>query len=92
MGQSIGLVLGSVVDYSPAGWRFGFYLCGAATIVLAISNCFVLPSGMSNPEFSWARLVHDVDWIGVLISSASLGFFSYIFTYVVWVPKCSNIR
>ncbi|KAL5352728.1 hypothetical protein ACLOAV_002676 [Pseudogymnoascus australis] len=80
VGQSIGLVLGSVVDYSPAGWRFGFYLCGAATIVLAISNCFVLPSGMSNPEFSWARLVHDVDWIGVLISSASLGFFSYIFT------------
>ncbi|KAF4629719.1 hypothetical protein G7Y89_g8419 [Cudoniella acicularis] len=79
LGQSIGLVLGSVVDYSPTGWRFGFYLCGAATIALAIANCFVLPSGMSNPQFSWARVVHDVDWIGVLISSTSLGCFSYIF-------------
>lgn len=83
VGQSIGLVLSSIVDYSPAGWRFGFYLCGAATMVLAAANCFVLPSGISKGQFSWARVVHEVDWIGVLISSTSLGCFSYVFAYVI---------
>ena len=61
LGQSIGLVLGSVVDYGTSGWRFELYFCGATTIAMAIVNCFVLPLGMSNPQLSWGLIARNVD-------------------------------
>ena len=83
LGFSIGLVIGGFADSTPIGWRLGFYLCGAVTLTLALANYFVLPSAMFNSQFSWNTILSAVDWVGILISSTSLGCFSYIFAYVI---------
>ncbi|KAF2001788.1 aminotriazole resistance protein [Amniculicola lignicola CBS 123094] len=79
LGFSLGLVFGGLIQETSLGWRFGFYLCGAGAVALAVSNWFVVPSGMWDTQFSWAQIMHAIDWIGILISSTSLGCFYYSF-------------
>lgn len=79
LGFSFGLVLGGMLQETAAGWRLGFYLCGAGTVALAASNWFVVPEGMFEASRSLAQVLRAVDWIGVLISSTSLACLSYAF-------------
>lgn len=79
LGFSFGLVLGGLLQETAVGWRLGFYLCGAGTVALAVSNAFVIPSGMFEAHTSLSVVLGAVDWVGVAISSISLGCLSYSF-------------
>jgi len=79
LGFSFGLVLGGLLQETVVGWRLGFYLCGAGTVALAVSNAFVIPAGMFEAQTSVSRVLGAVDWVGVAISSISLGCLSYSF-------------
>ena len=83
VGFSIGLVLGGVFVDS-IGWRFGYYIGAIANILILVGAIFGLPrkSGQMQPV-TWQRLVYEVDWVGALLASTSLGMLSYVFAYAV---------
>ena len=77
-GFQVGLLLsGGFVD-SRVTWRFPFYLCGAATLVLFACCFWALPQDRGRAPVTWTRMVSGFDWIGVLVSSTSLGFLCYV--------------
>lgn len=78
-GFSVGLVLGGFFEESVVGWRFGFYLCAVATIVLFGVNCWYLPLDRPRLPFSWSRFGNEIDWVGAALASSSLGILSYVF-------------
>lgn len=82
MGFSVGLVLGGIFQGSSLGWRFGYYLCAGITTVLSAVSFFKLPKDKERDPISWSRLRSEIDWIGILLSSSSLGIISYVFAYV----------
>lgn len=79
LGFSLGLVCGGLIQETFLGWRFGFYLTGAGTVALAPLNWFVVPNGLFKTNLAWFRLLTAIDWIGVAISSTSIGCFFYSF-------------
>lgn len=89
LGFSFGLVLGGVFEESPVGWRFGYYLCAGVTTALAAVNWLWLPQDRRREQLSWNRLANKIDWIGVILSSAGFGLFSYVFAYVHLNQSCS---
>ncbi|KAJ5458603.1 hypothetical protein N7475_009991 [Penicillium sp. IBT 31633x] len=90
MGFSVGLVLGGIFQGSSLGWRFGYYLCAGITTVLSAVSFFKLPKDKERDPISWSRLRSEIDWIGILLSSSSLGIISYVFATITDHP--SNIR
>lgn len=78
-GFSVGLVLGGIFQDSSLGWRFGYYLCAGATFILTVVNYFKLPQDRPRGPFSFRRLRTEIDWVGILLSSACLGIISYVF-------------
>ena len=78
-GFSVGLLLGGFFESTTVGWRLGFYLCAGATVVLVVVNCWFLPQDRSKRHIDWSRLRTEIDWVGLLISSASLGLMCYVF-------------
>ncbi|KAJ5885832.1 major facilitator superfamily domain-containing protein [Penicillium tannophilum] len=89
-GFSVGLVLGGIFQDSTLGWRFGYYLCAGATFVLTVVNYFKLPQDRPRDPFSFRRLWTEIDWVGILLSSACLGIISYVFANITEKP--STIR
>lgn len=81
LGFSFGLVLGGVF-VSGLGWRYGFYIGGAASFLLFPIGLWALPAiPHSNGQNSVrVRLAKDVDWIGASIASTSLALLSYVLT------------
>jgi MFS family permease len=79
-GWSVGLFLGGFFEGRPLGWRFGFYLSSGATMLLLIVNYFSLPQDRQRGPITWSRMVHEIDWVGALISSVCLGVLSYVFS------------
>jgi MFS family permease len=78
IGFSTGLVLGGVF-LDTIGWRFGYYLCGAVTLVLFIVSIWALPSDEVTETLSnFATLKTEIDWNGAIIACVALGLFSYI--------------
>ena len=78
VGFAVGLVLGGVLADSPATWRAGFYIvCGINTIILVITF-FGLPKIPREAPLSWNKLRTDVDWLGAVLLSSSLGLISYV--------------
>jgi MFS family permease len=77
-GWAIGLVLGGLFESGPLGWRFGFYLCAGLTIIFSVVNCWKLPRDRARGPISWDSLRTGIDWVGVVLSSTSLGLFSYV--------------
>ncbi|KAE9369207.1 MFS general substrate transporter [Stipitochalara longipes BDJ] len=74
VGFGLGLALGGVFS-DTVGWRWGFYttaLLNGAVLALAL---WALPGG--GTQAGWRRLARDVDWVGALLSSASLALLSY---------------
>jgi MFS family permease len=82
LGFSLGLVLGGVFETLYGGWRSGFYLSGLIIIIITITNLWLLPKDRFRKKLSLRRLRSEIDWLGVLISSACLGILSYIMAYV----------
>ena len=78
-GFSVGLLLGGVFESTTVRWKLGFYLCAGAAMVLFAVNCWFLPPEHEKRVVVWSRLKSDIDWIGLLISSTSLGLMSYVF-------------
>lgn len=81
VGFSIGLVLGGIfVD--GIGWRWGYYIGAIVTLVIFIVSIFGVPSDPIAESQSWStinkRLRSDIDWIGCLLLSTSMGLFSYV--------------
>jgi hypothetical protein len=85
-GFALGLVCGGFFEKTAPGWRLGFYVVGAATFLLSVINLWKLPKDVSSAPWTWKMLASDIDWIGVFISSASLGLLSYVFAYVLTIP------
>lgn len=77
LGFSVGLVLGGFFVDS-IGWRVGYYLCAGASIIVFLAGVWFLPRDRHRDEFSWRRLLQEIDWIGAMLASACLGIFSYI--------------
>lgn len=81
VGFSVGLVLGGVfVD--GIGWRWGYYIGAIVTFVIFIVSIFGVPLDPLAEMQSWStinkRLRTDIDWIGCLLLSTSMGLFSYV--------------
>ncbi len=77
LGFSIGLVLGGVfVD--TIGWRFGYYFCGVAAMLLFLAGIWALPLDKVMEASTLTRLTRKVDWVGAAIASTSLAMFSYV--------------
>ncbi|KAJ5728191.1 hypothetical protein N7493_004521 [Penicillium malachiteum] len=87
LGFSVGLVLGGIFQDSTLGWRFGYYLCAGATFLLTIVNYFKLPTDRPRECFSFSRLRTEIDWVGIVLSSACLGIISYVFSNITDHPK-----
>ncbi|KAJ5378643.1 hypothetical protein N7509_011762 [Penicillium cosmopolitanum] len=91
LGFSVGLVFGGVFQASATlGWRFGYYLCAGASFILMAVNYFKLPKDRPREPVTFHRLQTEIDWIGIILSSACLGIISYVFSAITDNP--SNIR
>lgn len=77
LGYSIGLILGGVFT-NTTGRRWGYYLSATINAVLFPGAVWGLPAVGKQGAVSWRRLLHEIDWIGALIISISLGLLSYI--------------
>ena len=77
IGFAIGILLGGWFGSISVGWRVGFYLSAVLTMMLFAINCWCLPNEHRKEAVVWSRLRTEIDWIGVLISSISMGLLSY---------------
>jgi len=92
LGFSVGLVLGGIFQASATlGWRFGYYLCAGASFLLMAVNYFKLPKDKLREPVTIRRLQTEIDWIGILLSSACLGIISYVFSSVLF-PRTNLSR
>lgn len=76
-GFAFGLVLGGVFVDS-VGWRYGYYLACIFNAMILLAAFFTLPETRSLPN-KRHRLAQDIDWIGAITASTSLGMPSYVF-------------
>ncbi|KAF5011712.1 hypothetical protein FDECE_2172 [Fusarium decemcellulare] len=83
LGFSFGLVLGGVL-VDTIGWRAGWYLYGAITLLLSSIGIWSLPQ--SAPLGTLKKVLHDVrtevDWVGALLASAFMALLSYFLAII----------
>ena len=77
LGFAIGIILEGCFESVGIGWRAGFYVCAAVTLTLCSVNFWYLPLEHRDEIVIWSRLRTDIDWIGVILSSTSMGLLSY---------------
>ena len=77
LGYSIGLILGGVFT-NTIGWRWGYYLSAMINATLFVGAIRGLPANERKEPVSWGRLLHEIDWIGAMTISVSLGLLSYV--------------
>ncbi|KAG4418164.1 hypothetical protein IFR04_008685 [Cadophora malorum] len=82
LGFSIGLVIGGLFVQS-IGWRVGYYIAAGlifATLLISFSG---IPADSQPADQTYASLIRrlktEIDWLGCILLSASLGLFSYVF-------------
>jgi MFS family permease len=78
VGFSVGLLLGGLSN--KIGWRWGFYLASIVSGGIFALAFWALPQREQKRSDLWAHLKHGIDWIGIVIGSASVGLLSYAFT------------
>lgn len=83
LGFSVGLVLGGLFVQS-IGWRWGYYIGAIIIFAIFVISFLSLPSDLAiqSQSFSTIRkqMRKEIDWIGCLLLSTSLGMFSYVFS------------
>jgi hypothetical protein len=78
-GFSLGLVLGGLLIGS-IGWRVGYYIVAAANVVIVGAAVWGLPGDKRGlRQVTWLRLRTEIDWVGAILASTSLGLLSYVF-------------
>lgn len=81
VGFSVGLVLGGVFVQS-IGWRYGYYIGAVLTFIIFVISIFGIPadplSQYQSRKIIAKRVATEIDWVGCLILSSSLGLFSYV--------------
>lgn len=78
LGFTVGLVLAGVFTQT-IGWRFGLYLIAGVNAAIVILAAFgVHESKKPSSRGTWSRLQGDIDWIGTVIASTSLGMLCYV--------------
>ncbi|KAH8695879.1 integral membrane protein [Phaeosphaeriaceae sp. PMI808] len=88
VGFSIGLLLGGLLS-NAIGWRWGFYIASIVSGGIFALAFWALPQREQKGSDLWAYLKHGIDWVGIVIGSASVGLLSYAFTTIT--DKISNI-
>ena len=83
LGFAIGILVGGWFESTSIGWRPGFYLVAAINAALFAINCYCLPPEQRKGTRIWTRLKSEIDWIGIVISSISMGLLSYSLAYVL---------
>lgn len=82
LGFSVGLLLGGLFA-DTIGWRWGYYLSAIINIILFAASLWGLPRQQNEQgPASWQRLWREIDWIGAILISASLGLLSYVLALV----------
>ncbi|EFE40112.1 hypothetical protein TRV_05181 [Trichophyton verrucosum HKI 0517] len=77
VGFSLGIVLGGVLIAS-IGWRYGYYIVAGVNVLVLIVAFWQIPADPRKVvPVTWKRLTTEIDWVGTLLISASLGLFSY---------------
>jgi MFS family permease len=79
--QPIGFSLGMVLEgvfLDTVGWRFSYYLCGSFSLALFAVSLWALPMDAVIEGSAFDKLKKEIDWVGALFASTSLGLFSYI--------------
>ncbi|PNS14286.1 Quinidine resistance protein 1 [Sphaceloma murrayae] len=92
VGFTVGLVLGGVLAQFVT-WRVGFYI-GAGLIALNIALITWAVPNIGAGTLTWnekrQQILHDIDWIGAGLASASLAMTSYVFATITGSTR--NIR
>lgn len=78
IGFSVGLVLGGVFA-ETIGWRWAFHISAIINSAVFVMAFFGLPKVADKKADIWTRIKNDIDWVGILIGSASVALLSYCF-------------
>lgn len=81
LGAGLGLVLGGIYA-DKASWRVAYWSSGALGLVLSLMGLWTLPKDekpLSSAKEALKRLALEIDWLGVLLASASAALLSYVF-------------
>ncbi|ROW00333.1 hypothetical protein VMCG_07326 [Cytospora schulzeri] len=82
LGYALGLVLGGIFT-DTIGWRWAYWIMAIINFVISMISIWSLPNVRHPSSKTWARrLVEDVDWVGVVGLSVSLGLIMYILAMV----------
>jgi MFS family permease len=83
LGFSAGLVLGGVFVSGP-GWRVGYYIAAAVSLLFFFIGIWSLPKGIKQHEGKplRTRITKEIDWVGAGMASTSLALFSYVLACV----------
>jgi MFS family permease len=81
VGFSIGLVIGGIF-VQEIGWRYGYYIAAVLTLIIFVVSIFGVPVDKDAESQSLRtilqRMKTEIDWIGCMLLSTSLGLFSYV--------------
>ncbi|KAA8650258.1 uncharacterized protein ATNIH1004_002940 [Aspergillus tanneri] len=78
LGYALGLVLGGIFT-DTIGWRWAYFMMAIINFCLSVASIWSLPSVYYHSEKRWQRrLIEDIDWVGAILMSASLGLLMYV--------------
>ncbi|KFY22703.1 hypothetical protein V493_06382 [Pseudogymnoascus sp. VKM F-4281 (FW-2241)] len=81
LGFSVGLVIGGIF-VQEIGWRYGYYIAAILTAIIFVITIFCVPVDHAAESQSLRTILRrmgtEIDWIGCLLLSTSLGLFSYV--------------
>lgn len=73
LGYALGLILGGIFT-DTIGWRWAYFIMAIINFVISMASIWSLPNVRHVSSKTWPRrLVEDVDWVGVVGLSVSLG-------------------
>ncbi|KAJ8108404.1 hypothetical protein OPT61_g8196 [Boeremia exigua] len=81
IGFSIGLVLGGVFA-ETIGWRWAFHIAAIINSAVFVIAVYGLPRSQDKRENVWSHLRNDIDWVGIIIGSASMALLSYCLSVI----------